>query len=433
MPRAKKISPKGTRLRLPPFGLTVIAALTSGEFAVSILDENVRDIDFSAPADLVGLSSFTSNVERGYEVADEYRHRGVPVVMGGFHVTAMPGEALRHADAVVVGEAENVWGKVLEDFKRGAMKGIYKAECFHDLKGLPHPRLDLLPREGWYTLTQMVQTMRGCPHRCEFCSTSKFWGHTFRTRPIDEVVEEVQRLNRDELVMFVDDDIAGVPEYARELFRKLIPLKISWVSQAGIGIAKDDELLDLAERSGCRFLFIGLETTDEQTLRAAHKYQNVPRQYRDLIRKIQDHHIVLQAGFVLGLDNDRKDIFQCVDRLAEESRVDSISLNILYPYPGTEIRERLLHEGRVTSDEWSNYVYAGVNYLPKRMTQQELHDGYLRILRKNTTLWTILKKTVRSLLAGRSAKLTAAANFGTRRSYSHALAARHAIRPPEQT
>lgn len=410
----------------------MVAALTPAEFEVSILDENVRDSDFSKQTDLVGISSFTSNVERGYEIADEYRRRGVPVVMGGFHVTAMPDEALRHADAVVVGEAENVWGRVLEDFKRGAMKGAYKSPCFHDMRGLPRPRLDLLPREGWYTLSQMVQTMRGCPYRCEFCSTSKFWGHTFRTRPIDEVIDEVKGLNRNELVMFVDDDIAGVPEYAKELFRKLIPLKIRWVSQAGIGIAKDEELLDLAEKSGCRFLFIGFETTDEQTLKTAHKYQNDPRQYRDLIRKIHDHHIVLQAAFVLGLDNDRKEVFQRVDRLVEESQIDSINLNILYPYPGTEIRERLLKEGRVTSDEWSNYLYAGVNFLPKRMTQQELHDGYLRILRRHTTGWAILRKTVRSLLSGRDAKLTAVANFGTRRNYDHARTAMHAIKPPKQ-
>ncbi|HLE40857.1 MAG TPA: radical SAM protein [Nitrospirota bacterium] len=432
MPRAKRIAKKGTRLRLPPFGLTMVAALTPKEFEISLLDENVRDIDLAAKTDLAGIASFTSNVERGYEIADEYRRRGIPVVMGGFHASAMPDEALRHADAVVIGEAENIWRKVIEDFKRGAMKGPYKSERFHDMKGLPHPRLDLLPREAWYTLSQMVQTMRGCPYQCEFCSTSAFWGHTFRTRPVDEIIEEVRQLDRSKLIMFVDDDVAGVPRFAKELFEKLIPLKIKWVSQAGIGIAKDDELLSLARRSGCQFLFIGFETMDEKTLKAAHKYQNHPAQYRELIRKIHDQNIVLQAAFVLGLDEDRKEVFERIDRLFVESKADCINLNILYPYPGSDIRERLLKEGRITSNDWTNYVYAGVNYLPKNMTQQELHEGYLWLLKKHTTFWAILKRTIRSLFAGRHIGLTASVSIGTRRNYNHARTTPNPIKAPRE-
>ncbi len=431
MPRAKRIAKKGTRLRVPPFGLTMVAAATPAGFDVSVFDENISDLDFSAPADLVGISSFTSNVERGYEIADEYRKRGVNVVMGGFHVSALPEEALGHADAVVVGEAENIWPKVLEDFKRGAMKGVYRSERFHDMKGLPRPRLDLLPKSKWYTVTQMVQTTRGCPYKCEFCSTSKFWGHTFRTRPVDEVIEEIRLMDPDKLVMFVDDDVAGVPEYAKELFRKMVPLGVRWVSQAGIGIAKDDELLSLARESGCQFLFIGLESTDDTTLKAAHKYQNNPGLYKSLIRKIHDHHIVLMAAFVLGLDEDGKDVFDRIDRLIRESGADTINMNILYPYPGTEIRERLVREGRLTGDDWSNYVYSGVNYLPQSMTQQELYDGFLRVMKRNTTYGTILKRVARSLLEGRSAGLTAVLNIGTRKNYKQALAVENPIRFPK--
>lgn len=422
MPRAKRIAKKGTRLRIPPFGLTMVAALTPKEFVVSIVDENVRDLDLSDPTDLVGISSFTSNVERGYEIADEYRRRGIAVVMGGFHVTALPEEALQHADAVVVGEAESVWPRVLEDFKRGAMKGVYQAGCFHDMKGLPRPRLDLLPQEGWYIVTQMVQTMRGCPYRCEFCSTSSFWGHTFRTRPVDEVIDEIRGMDRNKLVMFVDDDIAGVPQVARELFEKLIPLRIKWASQAGIGIARDDELLALARKSGCQFLFIGLESMDDKTLQAAHKYQNNPKLYKELIKKIHDHHIVLQGAFVLGLDEDRADVFQRVDQLIQEAEIDTINVNILYPYPGTEIRERLRREGRLTGNDWSNYVYAGVNYVPKNMTQQELYDGFCWLMKKNTAYPMILKRTLRSILQGRNIELTAALNVGTRKNYKQAVA-----------
>ncbi len=430
MPRAKRIAKKGTRLRLPPFGLAMVAALTPPEFEVSIFDENISDLDFTEPADLVGIAGFTSNVERGYEIGDEYRRRKVPVVMGGFHASAMPDEALGHADAVVIGEAENIWGKVLEDFKRGAMKGIYKAEYFHDMKGLPKPRTDLFPKTPWYTVTQMVQTMRGCPFRCEFCSVSSFWGHTFRTRPVDEVVEEVSRMDRKKLVMFVDDDVAGVPQYAKELFRKLIPYKIKWVSQAGIGITRDDELLSLARQSGCQMLFVGFESMDEETLRAAHKYQNNPKQYRDAVRKLHEYDIVLMAAFVLGLDADSRDVFERMDRLIRESGADTINMNILYPYPGTEIRERLRKEGRITSDDWSNYVYSGVNYLPKNMTQQELYEGFLWIMKRNTTVWTILKRIARSLLHGRHLGLTTVLNIGTRKNYKQASQIRNPIKFP---
>ncbi len=432
MPRAKRIAKKGTRLRLPPFGLAMVAALTPPEFEISLLDENINDLDFGDHADLVGIASFTSNVERGYEIADEYRRRGVPVVMGGFHVSAMPEEALQHADAVVVGEAENIWSRVLKDCKRGAMKGIYKVEHFHDMKRLPLPRLDLLPKTTWYTVTQMVQTMRGCPYQCEFCSVSAFWGHTFRTRPVDEVIEEVSRMDPNKLVMFVDDDVAGVPQYAKELFRKLIPFKIKWVSQAGIGITKDEELLSLARQSGCQMLFVGFESMDEVTLKAAHKYQNHPQQYKDAINKLHQYNIVLMAAFVLGLDEDNKEVFKRVDRLIRESGADTINVNILYPYPGTEIRERLRKEGRVTSDEWSNYVYSGVNYLPRNMTQQELYEGFLWLMKRNTTAWTILKRIARSILQSRNIGLTTVLNIGTRKNYNQALAILDPIKFPKQ-
>jgi len=431
MPRAKRIAKKGTRLRLPPFGLAMVAALTPPEFEISLQDENINDLDLFAPADLVGIASFTSNVERGYEIADAYRQRGVPVVMGGFHASAMPDEALQHADAVVVGEAENIWANVLEDFKRGSMRGAYRSDRFHSMQGLPRPRLDLMPRTEWYTVTQMVQTMRGCPYQCEFCSVSSFWGHTFRTRPVDEVIEEVRRMDPKKYVMFVDDDVAGVPAYAKELFRKLIPLKIKWVSQAGIGITKDDELLSLARQSGCQMLFVGFESMDEVTLKAAHKYQNHPQLYHHAVKKLHEYHIVLMAAFVLGLDEDRPEVFQRMDRLIKESKADTINVNILYPYPGTEIRERLAREARITSNDWSNYVYSGVNYLPKNMTQQELYNGFLWLMKRNTSVWTILKRIVRSILQGRNVGLTTVLNIGTRKNYNQARAVQNPIKFPK--
>ena len=434
MPRAKRLAKKSSRWLMPPFGLTMIAALTPKTFKVSLEDENVEELNLAEEVDLVGISSFTTNVERGYEIADIYRNRGTPVVMGGFHVSAMPEEALQHADAVLIGEAEKIWGTLLDDFQAGKMKRVYKAESFHSLEGLPRPRLDLLsPSWGYWRppWLGMVQSSRGCPYQCEFCSTSVFWGHKFRSRPTDEVVEEVRSLGI-RFLFFVDDDIAGTPSNTKILFEKMIPLKIRWASQAGIGIAKDDELLSLAQRSGCRYLLVGFESVEERSLEAIHKGQNKPSQYKELIRKIHDHGIVVQASMVVGLDYDFKEVFQKIDSFFKEADVDIIRLGILCPFPGTKIRDRFEKEGRITSSDWSNYMLAGVNYLPQRMSQQELYDGYTWLLKKNTTYGAILKRTFKALMSGRNAALTLGLNLGQRRRFRQIPAIPDTIRPPQE-
>ena len=431
MPRAKRLARNSSRWLMPPFGLTMIAALTPKTFKVSLEDENVEELNLAEDVDLVGISSFTTNVERGYEIADIYRNRGTPVVMGGFHVSAMPEEALQHADAVLIGEAEKIWDTVLEDFQPGKMKGIYKAESFHSMEGLPRPRLDLLSSAFSFRRPPffgMVQTSRGCPYQCEFCSTSAFWGHKFRVRPTDEVVEEIRSLGT-RFLFFVDDDIAGTPSNTKILLEKLIPLKTRWASQAGIGIAKDDELLSLAQRSGCKYLFVGFESVEEKSLEAVHKKQNKPSQYKELIRKIHDHGIVVQAAIVMGLDDDSNEVFQKIDSFLKEADVDIIQLNILYPYPGTKIRDRLQKEGRITSIHWSNYMLGGVNYLPHGMSQQELYDGYTWLLKKNTSYGAILKRAFKALVSGRHAALTLGLNLRQRRCFQQMLATPDMIQP----
>jgi len=434
MPRAKRLARNSSRWLMPPFGLTMIAALTPKTFKVSLEDENVEELNLAEDVDLVGISSFTTNVERGYEIADIYRNRGTPVVMGGFHVSAMPEEALQHADAVLIGEAEKIWDTVLEDFQAGKMKGIYKAESFHSMEGLPRPRLDLLSSAFSFRRPPffgMVQTSRGCPYQCEFCSTSAFWGHKFRVRPTDEVVEEIRSLGT-RFLFFVDDDIAGTPSNTKILLEKLIPLKTRWASQAGIGIAKDDELLSLAQRSGCKYLFVGFESVEEKSLEAVHKKQNKPSQYKELIRKIHDHGIVVQAAIVMGLDDDSNEVFQKIDSFLKEADVDIIQLNILYPYPGTKIRDRLQKEGRITSIDWSNYMLGGVNYLPHGMSQQELYDGYTWLLKKNTSYGAILKRAFKALVSGRHAALTLGLNLRQRRCFQQILATPDTIQPPQK-
>lgn len=424
MPCAKRISAKNSaRVKMAPLGLAVIASLTPAEWEITIIDELVEDIDFSVQADLVGISSFTSGIERAYEIADIYRKKGIPVVMGGFHPSAMPNEALQHCDAVVIGEAEIIWGKVLEDFKNNQMQGIYKADEFHNMKGLPYPRLDLLKHQDQYSISQYIQTTRGCPYNCEFCSTSPHWGTKYRCRPVDEVIEELKRFDRKKVVFMMDDDIAAIPARAKELFRKMIPLKLKWISQCGVGIGRDEELLDLARQSGCICLFIGFESPNAESIGSVAKKQNNPNHYKDIINKVRAHKIAIQGAFVAGFDGDTANVFKVLDRFITESRLDAFQVNVLYPYPGTRIRNRIIAEQRLTSNDWGNYMLDGINYIPVNMTQEELNEGYRWILKKHTTLWAIFKKSFRALIElGFYPGLTSLVlNLGTRRSYKQIL------------
>jgi len=242
-------------LRMPELTLPVLAALTPPDIEVIVTEEDIEDVTYKSHVDLVGISLLTPFALRAYEIADEYRRRGVRVVLGGIHASALPEEAMRHADAVVIGEAENVWPQLIQDFRTHGLKPLYKSDRFADLTNLPLPRRDLL-KEGMTFSPYSLQTSRGCPFSCHFCSVTRFFGGTYRTRPVDEVIREIELAGKKRWI-FIDDNIIGNTRYARELFRRLIPLKITWVGQSTLLISADGELLNLAVRSGCHGLFIG--------------------------------------------------------------------------------------------------------------------------------------------------------------------------------
>ncbi|MBP1721887.1 MAG: radical family protein [Deltaproteobacteria bacterium] len=250
--------------------LTTIAALTPPEIEVAITDENVEEIDFNEDVDLVGLTAMTMHAVRAYEIADRFRERNIPVVMGGLHASSLPEEAKQHVDAVVIGEAEGVWKGLLEDFQGGRLQPFYRSSGFCTLKSQPHPRLDLLKKEHYWTVN-CVQATRGCPFSCDFCSVAQFFGDTYRYRPVDEVIEEVKQLPSGGYFTFVDDNIMGRPAYAKELFQKLAPLKRIWTSQGSLTMAKDTELLKMAAASGCYALFVGIESLTQDNLAAMNK------------------------------------------------------------------------------------------------------------------------------------------------------------------
>jgi radical SAM superfamily enzyme YgiQ (UPF0313 family) len=352
----------------------VVAGLTPETWDVRIIDEAVEPVDLDLEADLVGLTAMTPLAPRAYLLADHFRRRGLPVVLGGMHPTVLPEEAGHHADAVVVGEAEGVWSDVLKDAVRRRFRPIYRSVGRPSLVGLPQPRRDLFRPEA-YLATAMVQTSRGCPFSCDFCSVSRFFGRTYRWRPVEDVIREVAGLGQ-RVALFVDDNILGAPARAKELFQRLIPLKINWIGQSSVNIARNAELLRLAAKSGCKGLFIGLESLTAGNLRQMGKnLVNRVGDYREAIARIQGHGIGVEGAFIFGLDQDDPDVFRRTVDFARRTRLAAAQFGILTPFPGTALRERLERERRITDRDWGRYTISQVTYQPARMSATALKHG----------------------------------------------------------
>jgi len=381
------------RLNLP-----TIAALTPKDWDVEILDARVKPVDYDARVDLVGITGFTAEMPSAYSIADNFRKKSVKVVMGGVHVSAVPDEALKHADAIVIGEAELVWEKLLADFQRGELKQKYKADHLCDMKNMAIPRRELLDRSmysGFYTL----QATRGCPFNCDYCAVTAFFGHEFRVRPVDEVIEEIKGFEKKEF-FFMDDNIVGRPKYAKELFRKLIPLKVTWGSQASITMAKDPELLELYAKSGGKYAFIGFESLSQKNLENMHKGWNSAKDYKEAIRKIHGAGINIVGSFVFGLDEDDTSVFKTTFDFLMETNMAAAQFHILTPLPGTVTYGILEKEGRIIDRDWAKYHTGEVVFQPKGMTAEQLQNGYYWIFRNTYSIKNILKRNFRRNLKG---------------------------------
>ncbi len=354
--------------------LTALAALTPPEIEVKITDENVEPIDFEEDVDLVGVTGMVMHAPRAYEIARKFRQRGIPVVMGGPHASSVPLEVKEYADAVVIGEAENVWEGLIEDFKKGYLKPFYKKDNFCSMERLPFPRLDLLRKDAYMTVN-CVQTTRGCPHQCDFCHVTHFFGKTYRCRPVEEVIEEVERLDG-EFVVFIDDNIAGNRRYAKELFTQLKALKKKWASQASMTLTRDPELLKLAAESGCVSLFMGVESLSTENLKEVNKTFNRVSQFDEAMKALHDHDIMVLAGFIFGLDHDDEGVFERTLRFCERNRIELPTFFILTPLPGTALFQRMESEGRLLHKDWGQYNGATVVFKPRLMTEETLQRGF---------------------------------------------------------
>ena len=358
----------------PPLGLSMVAALTPSEVEVSLTDENVTAIDFQKETDLVGITVQTITAQRAYEIADTFRARGVKVILGGSHPSALPEEASQHADAVVIGEAEEIWAKVLKDFKGNKLQRVYRQHRRPSLANLPIPRRDLFTK-GAYYVPNTLSITRGCPYACSFCSVTSFFGHTYRCRPVEEVLKEIETLGHRKLIGFVDDNIFGNPKFVKELLRALVPYKIRWVAQASVMVAKDDELLKLAAASGCISLLVGFETLSPANLAAVGKRINVVDEYETVIRTIHSYGIAIHGFFILGLDEDDEDVFARTIRFARKMRLESAQFAWPVPYPGTALFESLDKADRIVTKDWSQYESKPV-FEPKLMSREMLQKGY---------------------------------------------------------
>ncbi len=360
-----------------------VAGCTPDHIQVSITDGRVEHIDLDEErADLVGLTFGCNMAPHAYALADELRRRGVSVVAGGTHSTAMPQEALQHVDAVLTGEAEGgAWERLLSDFEQGRLQPLYKNEQPPSVAALRPPRIDLLKHPERYMDFSPMEATRGCTHDCSFCFNSSIHGLGFRTRPVEEVVEDARRSPSRNL-MFMDDNLCGKRGYAKELFRALIPLKKRLFYQSHLLMAEDAELMDLAARAGTNFVFVGIESVEAASLTSVNKSWNKIDRYKEYIRRFHEHGIFVSAGMILGLDNDGPDIFDKTVAYLEDIGVDNAAVNLLIPYPGTGFHAQMVAEGRVLTQDYTKYTGFDVVVKPSLMSVEELQKGYDQVLER---------------------------------------------------
>jgi radical SAM superfamily enzyme YgiQ (UPF0313 family) len=381
---------------MEPLAPATLAGLTprDRDTTIRFYDDRTEAIPFDEPADLVALSVETYTARRAYQIASEYRRRGVPVVMGGFHPTLMPDEASEFAESIIIGEAEGLWPGVIEDFRAGRLQRVYRQAQRPSLSGLRPDRSIFAGKR--YLPVGLVEAGRGCHFRCEFCAVQSYFANTQTRRPTDEIIDEIRRIKRP-LLFFVDDNITSNMDQAKEFFRALIPLKVKWVSQASINAAHDEEFLKLIKASGCQGLLIGFESLNPENLKRMRKSFNTMRGgYERALENLKRHEIPLYVTFILGYDEDHGDTLQETLAFAERHRFYIVAFNHLTPFPGTPLYDRLEREGRLLYDRWwldPAYRYGMVPFAPRGMTAEDVKQRCIEARQQFYSLRSILKRS----------------------------------------
>lgn len=371
---------------LPSLGLLTLAALTDDRHEVSYHEvDDIADLDPLPECDLVALSTYSAQIKDAYALAERFREAGVPTVIGGLHVTALPGEALEHCDAVVVGEGESVWQRVVADAEAGVLGGEYRSDGTFDMADAPIPRYDLLEPERYNRLT--VQTQRGCPWRCEFCASSVLLSPRYKLKPPAKVGAEIRAMKEiwpRPFVELADDNTFVVKRRSRELVDVIGQEGVHWFTETDVSVADDPHLLSLMHQAGCREILIGFESVNAEALDGLETRRNWKlgqlERYRDAILTIQGHGIAVNACFILGLDGDGPGVFDDVADFVDLTNPFDVQITVLTPFPGTALYDRLMDEGRILRPgAWEMCTLFDVNFVPLGMTVEDLEAGLVRL------------------------------------------------------
>ncbi len=403
----------------PIITLPYIAAITPKNHSVKIVNENYDILNFDEDADLVAITTYTMTAPRVYEIADEFRRRGKKVVLGGYHPTALPDEAKPHADSIVLSEAEATWPELLKDAERGKLKPFYGPNPDFDMADIPAIRRDLIIHNP---ILGAVQTTRGCSNSCEFCAIGSFCHHGVKQRPIKNVIEEIKQMPN-KMFIIHDPHLTVNRKYAQELFKELIRQKIhkAWVANGTANVLGkvDDEFLNLARKSGCVEWFVGFESVSQASLNGIKKTHNKVEDFKKMIKRIHDHGMTVQGGIIFGFDEDTPDIFDTTLEKLNELEIDVLEINILTPYPGTPLYDRLDKDGRIFTKDWSRYNQIDIVFEPKNMTINELYEGTRKVAREFYSWPNIIKRNVKifSTVKKIGAILPAGTNYSFRKYY----------------
>src|SRR6266700_7109174 len=377
---------------LPSLGLLTLAGLTPKRFAVEYHEiADLRNVgELPDHFDLVAIGTFTAQLKEAYEVADIYRAKAIPVVMGGITVSSLPEEAKAHCASVVVGEGEPIWPEVLNDFENGGLQPFYvqSPRGQYDLRQAPMPRFDLLDPDKYNRIT--VQTSRGCPHKCEFCASSILLTRQYKLKPVEKVIAEIRAIKRiwpRPFIEFADDNSFVHPVHYKALLRELAKENLRWFTEADLNVARDDEMLGLMRDSGCQQILVGLESPRKASLDGLELHNNWKMRQRDsylaAIRKIQSYGITVNGCFILGLDGDTPEVFDDVFNFVRESGLYEVQVTFLTAFPGTPLQQRLQREGRIIRDRaWELCTLFDINIVPKNMSVAELQSGFLGLAKR---------------------------------------------------
>ncbi|MDH5680726.1 MAG: B12-binding domain-containing radical SAM protein [Spirochaetota bacterium] len=392
---------KVKKMTIPGLTLPYLAAIVGKGHEVILQNEMLEELDFDGDYDLVGITTMGGSINRSLEIADEFKKRGKTVIMGGVPITNLPEVAIGRCDAIVRGEAELVWEKLVEDLQKGQLQEVYEAEDFCDLKTIPTPRYELLDMKN-YSSVLPVQATRGCSQTCSFCSLTPIYRGKFRIRTPEDVIEDIKLVKKMgyKRMLFVDDNIVANKKFARQLFKMMIPLKMQWFGQASLTSLGDEEFVELMAKSGCSMLSIGFETIDQKALKSINKKANVVEKYEEKIKVLKKFGIHINAFLIFGFDEHDSSIFDTTYNYFMKIGVSLPELFILVPPPGTPVFKEFNEAGRLLHKDWDNYKVSEVVFQPSQMSPEELSEGYWRTYDRFYSIPSIIKRMFRRRTRG---------------------------------